>query len=316
MSNWVESFVKLKSFSEASQAVKVKTPLSDADFVEGLTGWLDTDITEYTEGASEAVSRRAVWVFDDRWIVTVGSELNIVIASLHDKVNPDMKVPLVEDFDETEWVYDEAINGWSYTEPLEYENLIYILNELSTVHGVPKLVLPWEYWIEQTVDQGEEYYSYWDDDEEKLNLRKAFYELMVMLSEGKIVSVSPWETVIVYEDDFMSDYCRYSMFDRMVSELYDSGEWMVILDEHCASCSRGSRESFYSQDEKWRTAPEFMTWGQNSQHSYLPDGRMWTEVYVEDYVWGLKLIRIANKHGFNLPVPENQDEYSSELTFE
>lgn len=316
MNVWVESFTKFKEYLDSPQSVKASHPLSAASFVESLTGWLHTDITDYTEGSSEAVARRAVWVFDDRWLLTLGTEINVTISGFQDKVDESSIVDLFEDFDDSEWVYNEKVNGWSSTEPLEYENFIYIIEEMSKVFGVPKLFLPWEYRLQNVLDEGEESYSYWDEGEEKHELYKAFYELMMLFDEGKIAKVSPWEITIVGEEDYMSDYCVYSRFFEVVNELQDSGEWLVIIDEHCAACSRGSRESEIANNPALETAPEFMTWGQNSQSSYLPDGQMWAEVMLDDYSWGLKLIRIANKHGFSIAVPKNEDDYSGAVTFE
>lgn len=313
---WVESFNKFKEYINLPQSKKVNSSLPAADFVEGLTGWLHTEITEYTEGSSEGVSRRAVWVFDDRWILTLGTDINLTIAGLHDKVDDSLISGLFDSLDDSEWVYNYNVNGWGYTEPLEYENLIWLIEEMSKILGTPKLFLPWEYRIDNAVDEGEDFYSYWDEDDEKHELYKSFYELMVLLSEGKIDKVSPWNIVLVGEDDCMSDYCVYSRFFEVVDELQKSGEWLVIIDEHCAACSRGSRESEIANNPNLKDAPEFMTWGQNSQHSYLPDGQMWAEVMLDDYVWGLKLIRIANKHGFNMDVPQNEDDYAGAVTFE
>lgn len=63
-------------------------------------------------------------------------------------------------------------------------------------------------------------------------------------------------------------------------------------------------------------APEFLTWGQNSQGSYLPDGSICVEVYVDEFKDEKYLAELANKYGFNVPIPENEENSAGYILYE
>lgn len=316
MSSWVEDFQVLKNYAELSQAGKLKNTLTVETFIHGLAGWLDTSIAEYTEGAWEAVSRRAVWVYPNELMLTIGTSITPTLSYLNVETHADDKAPLPSTESRKNWSWVYNINGWASDKNFTVEELAILVDRLTQLYGEPKLCLPWVYKVEGAVDEGEDYYSYWDTEDEEHVLYKSFYELAVLIAEDKIGKISPWVLEITDEDGYMSEYSKYSKFRNLVNELEESGEWLVILDEHCAACASGTRTSYYDSDPTWKSKPEFMTWGQNSQDSWLPNGEIYADVWLEEFRHGVDLMQKANKHGFNFEIPSNEDDYTGSVVFE
>lgn len=316
MNSWVESFASLKKYAELSQAGKLANILTVETFIQGLTGWLNTEITEYTEGMWEAISRRAVWVYPNNMTLTIGTDITPTLSYLNKETKAEDKAPLPSTQNPKNWSWVYNVNGWASDRNFTTEELANLIDRITQLYGEPKLCLPWLYRIEQAVDEGEDYYSYWEEGEEPYNIRKSFYELSILLNENKISAISPWVLEITEEDSYMSDYCKYTKFAKLTDDLETSGEWLVILDEHCAACASGTRTSYYESDPKWKTKPEFMTWGQNSQNSWLPNGEIYADVWLEEFKDASDLMQRANKHGFNFEIPEDEDDYTGSVVFE
>lgn len=311
---WIDSVNRMLEYSSLPQSKKIKNKLDLATVIDSLRGWLDSEITEYTEGSYEGVSRRIVWGFPDGWALTVGYNKVFTLVHLEKEITQSEPLILPSGYDKNKCLFVHSINGWSFFDVLTNQDLIDFIDGLSEIHGTPKLCLPWESWIEQTTDD-EDYVSYWED-KENLPTRKAFYDLMVFISEGKLQTTVKWEVEISYSDDFLSEYCDYSRFMRLTSELEESGEWLVILDEHCSACASGTRKWAIENNPSLADKPEFLTWGQNSQDTWLPDGTFWAEVWMEDFEDEKKIKTLANKHGFYFDIPETEDDAEGAITFE
>lgn len=313
MIDWVESVNKVKKYLESPQSQREANKVDALTLVSALRGWLNSEVTEYTEGSYEGVSRRLVWVYPDGYSLTSGS--NDVLALTHMNMLLDGSENVIpKSLNPKSWNFNKNINGWSHPEIVTDEELLKIVETITNVHGVPKLVLPWESWAEQTTDD-EDYLTYWEDHEEKLPIREAFYNLMVIVQSGKIKTISPWETLTVASDDYLSEHCDYTRFFNLVNTLEESGEWLVIIDEHCAACSTGTRKYMIEENPKLANAPEFLTWGQNSQDTWLPDGSFWAEVWIDSFEDEKKIKTLANQHGFDIEIPDNEDNAEGAITF-
>lgn len=314
--DWIQAVDTLVKYSGASQSqkAKLKEPTPQT-FVTAFRGWLDTEVTEYTEGAYEAVSRRIVWLYPDGYSLTVGSEETFVLSNIDKEMQPNFKNPIPKGYNTKDWTFSKHINGWSNHKNIDDKALTQFINDLSNLHGAPKMILPWESWIEQTTDD-DEYLSYWEDKDESLVIRKAFYDLMCMLNNDKLSNLSPWKVIICEGDAYFSEYSDYSRFVELTSALEETGEWMVVLDEHCAACMSGTRKWMVEENPKLATAPEFVTWGQNSQTAWLPDGTFYADVWIDDFESEKFVKNLANQFGFNFEIPATEEDATGSITFD
>lgn len=310
--DWINAAKKVIEYSGYPQTKKLKYSLDILVSFEALTGWLESPLTEYTEGSYEGVSRRVVWAFPDDWMLTLGSNILPTLTRLNHELRDNDKPSNIAF---KNWVFKHEANGWHSVNHLEASDILSVIQELSNAHGVPKVYLPWEHYLQNAVDEGEDFYSYWENDEEKTKLYKTFYDFSIMFNSGKISNVFPWEVEIVQDEDFISEYSNYNKFQRLVSALEDTGKWLVIIDEHCAACASGTRKFFVESHPELSEAPEFLTWGQNSQDSWLPDGSFWAEVWIDKWEDEKFVKTLANTFGFDFVVPQSQDEAEGAITF-
>lgn len=307
MSTWVstvENILKKNSLSQSQKIVfdktgKTGTKISHIETIEAVTGWLGTHLTEYTEGSSEGASRRVVWVYDNGWLFVVGEGMYPLITHLEKELTNSSKLPIK--VEPTEWVFEESTNGWEWwNHENNPEDILNIINLMSKKFGEPKLVLPLGYKINQVEDEDEsEYLNYLDEGSEEYSISKTFYRFITFINSGNFAKISPWEVIVTEEDDYMPYYCDYNRFFRMTNELEEKG-WLVIIDEHCAACASGTRKYFIEQNPHLKDAPEFLTWSQNSQGTWMPDGKIFSEQWLDDEKDIKKLIKIAAKHGLHI----------------
>lgn len=307
MSTWIETTNKLIKENTLSQTKKslfektgkYTTKTTPLEVVEAVTGWLNTHLTEYTEGSSEGASRRVVWLFDNGWMLVIGNGMYPLITHLEKELFVNDKLPV--ELKESDWLFEPATNGWEWWgHDATAEEILDLINKFSKDFGTPKLILPFESRIMNAEDYTEEeYVEYLDEGTEKYDVSKTFYHFLKFINNKDFNRVSPWEVVVCYEDEYMPYYCDYNRFFRMTQELEEKG-WLVIIDEHCAACASGSRKYAYENDPKMKSAPEFMTWGQNSQSSWMPDGKIYSQQWIEDEEHIKQLIEIADKHGFEI----------------
>lgn len=309
---WYESVDKLEqTVKEIAAGNSPKLKL--VSVLEALTGWINTEMCEYTEGAYEALGRRVVWVFPNEYTLTLGTDITLLISHVNKELEAS-PLPFPESMDEAMWDFNPSANGWSRKENLEFANIIEFVGNISEeVGGLPKLAVCLNWRLENASGEAD----YLDEDD---YLGQALVKLANITEDEDMMkalqSLLPWELEIAEETDYLSYYCDYSRFERFTSFLEETGKWMVILDEHCAACASGTRKSLVSENSALKDAPQFLTWGQNSQGTYMPDGTFWAEVYVEEEEDERFLKRNARKFGIELGEWEGDKfEYEGAVTF-
>lgn len=297
--SWVEAVDRTEAAVKEIVAGK-KPVLPLPVLVEALTGWLDSDLCEYTEGSYEALARRVVWKFSNEYIVTIGTDITITISHLSEEFTDASPMPFPESIEPSNWTFNARANGWERSENLTTEELIEFLQNLADEAGEqPEMLLPLEYKFED-VESLEDMAENYDDNDTWAAMAKLAKIFNDDEELAVLQSLSPWNIELIGEEDFMSYYCDWYKFSRFVGFLQDTGKWIVVLDEHCAACSRGSVESEVSANPALKDAPVFMTWGQNSQGAYLPNGTMWAEVYMNEEEDERFIKRHARKFGLDV----------------
>lgn len=69
-------------------------------------------------------------------------------------------------------------------------------------------------------------------------------------------------------------------FQKFVAFIEEKPDWIVVWDECCAACSRGSVEWIAKNKGIPEDSPSIILWGQNSQYSYASSGLMSLLIYV------------------------------------
>lgn len=280
---WNES---VDALDEAIKKQSARNKLSPAVIVNALTGWLETELTSYTEGSYEAVARRVVWVFPNKYSLTLGTSIEPTIACIDKDLNDGIfnkPVPF-ECMDNTKWYFDSSVNGWVRHTKFSDEETAEFIALLTKENGPPYLALPWERKVQNFEDDGDDWADWVSPEDDKYELYQTYGKLLNLFTEKNISSTRKtimWDVRIVDEDEDMSDFCYYSRFMRFAFFLEEQG-WAVILDEHCAACASGTRKWMQEQSEDGKPRPEFLTWGQNSDTMYYPDGNMSISVYISD----------------------------------
>ena len=263
--DWVEAAAKLAPIqvSQSGRKIKRKASIADREMLTVLMGWFDSVVADSTEGPSEAVSRRIVWVFPDSYSLTVGWEIYPTFSHLENNLEEE-DVPL-SPFEEG-WSWDKSVNGWNILEGRESET--------------PTLYLPVESYFWGAGEESEEdYVDGWGDDEDA---RRAFHQMITFLKDNLEFKLYGWDVKVCGSDDYIPEFSAYNKFWNLINELEQSDRWIVIADEHCAACCSGTRKSIIEQNPELEGKPEIITWGQNSEYSYYPDGSLVVEPFVDD----------------------------------
>jgi hypothetical protein len=254
-----------------------------AEFVDAITRWLyNENLAGSTEGAYEALSRRVVWVFPNKYAFVIGTGFYPALYSLDTELDEEESViPLPKDSGTSGWEFDPVINGWHYIADPEEISIALILNIvdlLTKENGKPFLLLPWsttrtESIAENDLEEWLGWYGVEDDDEEREEYIP-MYTLATLAMNGELQGKSEWDVVITEEDDGLSEYSDYVKFMKLVKHIEDNDLMIIDLDQHCAGCSHGTYEYAVKYNPKLEGKSIFRTWGQNSEYMYLGDGSL------------------------------------------
>lgn len=313
--SWIKSVDALAK-GRVSQASRLR----GFNAVSALTGWHESVVAEYTEGSGEAVARRTVWVFPNGFSLTLGTSIKPSIACLDAEIFEDAGSVLpFECMDENNWLWNYGLNGWQRLNDFSVAEAAEFIECLTAEAGVPFLGLPWQHVLDMIEDDCYQLEDLAEPGSENFEVYRAYIELMNCFMRSRIEGTQkliPWEIRLGYEDDFLSPYCDYVKFMQFASYLSDEAGWSVILDEHCAACASGTRKAFAENNPDGMDKPEFLTWGQNSQFMYLPDGNIsvLVNLYDEDEERFIK--QHASDFGFDLGEWEDPGfEAEGELQF-
>lgn len=300
---WKAAVEALANKANAKTQSKKLKPLDLPVTLTALTGWLESSITEYTEGASEAFSRRIAFLFNNDYILTIGTGITPTIARLSEEIPATFPLPFESMLPEN-WEYFYGVNGWRRKENLSNEDLANFLVMLSEETGEnPTLILPFE-WKMEILEED----PWWDEDDEDYPTWVTLLSLFTEENRQQTADAMGLSFIVCDDTEYMSDYCDYSRFVRFTDALEEKG-WFVNLDEHCAACSSGTRKWWRESNPENAEAPEFLTWGQNTQSSHLPDGTFWAEVYCDDPEHETFLRKLADEYGLQLDQEVTDEDY-------
>lgn len=305
MSSWLKTVEK----AVAGEATK-------EEFIHAVTGWLTTELAEYTEGSYEAISRRVIWLFDEKWAIVYGSYFPLTVTHMDEEVTSETTPPI----ELPGWSYRKHANGWQHhleNSDISEKDILHLIDALSKILGEPKLVLPWGYcWADNIAEEELDEYLEWGAEGSE-ELRTAMHALATSVGEpGSLAEVSPWELEKTDEAEWMPEFCDWSRFQRVTSAIEERKLMILNLDEHCAACGSNVYEWAVKDDPEMEGKRIFLTWGQNSQGTYLGDGSIYLEVYLDDEGDERAVKQIAADEGLDDQINEEDWEPSGAWYYE
>jgi hypothetical protein len=300
---WTKAVESLARKATAKTQSAKMIPLDLETTLNAIIGWLDTTVTEYTEGGHEAMGRRIAFLYPNNYTLTIGRDIQPTIANLEEEIKHDTPLPFESMLVEN-WNYNHKVNGWERNNQLKLDELAQFIVMLAEEAGEPTLILPFEQKLYMLEDE-----PWWEEDDEDYN---TFAKLLNLFSEEtrQATAYAMGISFIVCDDsEYMSEYCEYQRFLNMARVLEEEHGWFVNLDEHCAACSSGTRKYWMEENPDKPDAPELMTWGQNSQGTYLPNGTMWAEVYMDNEEHEYFLRKIADEYGVLTDADIEDEDY-------
>lgn len=296
---------------DVEKVLTMKEPSPDL-IASAITGWLRTEIAQYTEGRHEAVSRRAVWLFPDGCGLTVGAGYKPVFFHMSEELSKEAVFPMPDYFNTKPWVFAPHVNGWFHNDSTvdvpDGKFLADLLEVLTVKHGEPELCLPWSWsWYDNILDNVDDYVEWgMEPDEGDFNVREFMIKLVLMIKDGSFQKKSSWVINIGDETDWLSDYSDFIRFSKMLGKIEDESLMILDLDQHCAGCSAGTREWAEKDNPKLKGKDIFRTWGQNSEGSWFGDGTIRVEAtWFEDAATEKKIKFIAEELGLYTGIYED-----------
>ena len=272
---------------------------SAADVIDALSAWLQSRASESVEQYHESVGRRLLWVFANGLTLTIGSEINLTLASLDKKITEESELPPV--LEQKHWEYLPHANGWSINRWCNKFQLLEIVQALETLYGQAKAVLPWEKRAESAAEQEQDEFVFPNptDDSEGYNSYLDLYRLLILVSTKEIKYFSAWEIEITHEDSYLSMFSDLGKYRTFIGHLRESKLAILNLEEHCYSCSLGFAERAVEEDPELEGRPTFTTWSQNSNRIVRPDGAIKIEAHCRkaDFETKQSIRRLAEETG-------------------
>ena len=228
---WKEAVDALSYEVHASKADK-RDNLNPSIILNALTGWLNSSITEdngWNVSAYEAFGRRVAFLFNNNYILTVGTGITPTIANLSKEITGDQPLPF-EGMLAENWNFFRAVNGWRRNENLSNEDLGNLVLSLSDETEPPILILPIEeklYELEDpsSLDEAKGQYLTW------LKLLELFTEE----NQQKTADTMGISLIVCGDNEYMSEHCDWSRLIRLTTKLEESDDLSQVKDEWLAS---------------------------------------------------------------------------------
>lgn len=222
----------------------------------------------------EALFRRVVWVFTDRWMVTFGPNEGLFIQHLDEKWeeagSPASEVAAVVAQFDGKHEFSSAANGFQVFGPdgemPSSQQIVLVVDSLAKEHGEPILALPWGDILDRISDRFEDE-DYDEDDEESL----ATLTFMDQVNKASETPSSPWQTQIASSDGYFPEHSGYARFYRLMDDL-EERNWIVINGECCGTCAGSSIRFARAEDPSKENSPVFVVYEQNAEFSWGVSG--------------------------------------------
>ena len=309
-----------------SQLMEGESP-SREDFVESMANiavLFNRRETQYgLQDDEEALAGRLVWVFPTGHVFWYSEDDDTCIFShMTEEYDEDSELPetiheLFSDIDE-EMEFQHYCNGWEMNSP---DDMSAAVASLESELGEAKMLIPLAHVVEFNIpsfmeedDPGGEFLEYLgidesDEDEYKVQAaRKLLQFLSKTREDGTIASSSDlWNASLVNGNEGMPKYSGTERFKSFLNDLEEKKGWLVMRNQCCASCAGSYRKTLLDEDPEKEGAPEFITWGQQSQLYWGNRGSVSHQTDVESEHVDT-LFEIADENGLDLQTEETEGD--------
>jgi hypothetical protein len=257
-------------------------------------------------GSSDAVARRVIAKYSNGLIFTIPIEGSPFLTNL--KIETSNIDPQVE-FEKwksnlansKDWEWSWSSFGWRINK-FDNETIIKILQELKSIYGEPRLILPWIRFVEQYLDDPEDFNENFVEDDKNL---QAGAELIASFEDLKSDLIEICEA-----EENLSENCAYNRFFEMLQKLENEHNWIVLYNECCGTCASGSISEIHKSNPEKLNSSVFVVWEQSASDSFFADGDLEITHYLGENINEVSELELAASV-FGLKVEqdlENKDQ--------
>lgn len=210
----------------ASVKALLTSSATTGDVVEATTRWQQL-VSSDPAGADMdyAVSRRTAWLFPNGYLLVIAPSFGPTISYLDDMISWDSIAPLPEEL-QGAWKSENYANGWrTIQDPQVFprtEAILEILENLTSVNGKPRLVIPWrDSWAADVVDEGDDYFtSEASSQGEAVDpVLRSVQEMFRAVLGGQLEGQSPWEVEFSSPEAYLPRFCSYMEYKKFLDEI-------------------------------------------------------------------------------------------------
>jgi len=191
------------------------------------------------------------------------------------------------------WIWQNGSHGYLSTFSCDdKDQLMELVSELREEHGVPKIVLPWNEFIDAAIDEAG------IDENSELDEDTACELFMLAIQNLGNSTSDDHDFEVCDRTQYLNSLCAIKRYWSLENELLSRG-W-VIFAECCSNCLVSAKEELYSVDPTKKSAPELILWTQNAGFYSTPTGDFkytFTNYALDDAQINL-MIELANNFDF------------------
>jgi TPR repeat protein len=266
---------------------------------------------EDPSGINDAVARRVIAKYSNGIIFTVPIDGSPFLTNLKIKtsnIDPQIEFEKWKSniANSKDWEWSWSSFGWRINK-YDNETIIKILQELKSIYGEPRIVLPWMSFVEQYLDDPEYFDENFVEDDENL---QAGAELIASFEDLESDLIEIWEG-----NEDLSENCAYNRFDKMLQKLKDEHNW-IVLYECCGPCARSSIRKIQESNPEKLNSSTFVVWEQSASDSFFADGDLKVTHYLGQNINEITELELAaSKFGFKVEQDlNNKDENNKSVS--
>lgn len=162
--------------------------------------------------------------------------------------------------------------------------------------------------IAESISMLEEETSEMADEDDEDGIAITGHLALALAAAGGLHLPAAWggaRADVVYGADYMPPNSPNARFMAFVKSIEDMPDWVVVWDECCGSCFRGTYEMLLKDSGLPEGTPALALFGQNTQYYFRPDGTVEYEFYQGNDAENAVIIEKATAAGLNAAITSN-----------
>jgi len=263
-------------------------------------------------GSHNSVARRVIAKYSNGLIFSIPIDrspnlTNLIIEKLNGDPQIEFEKWKSKLSNNNDWKWSWGSFGWRI-ELFDNDTIIKILQELKSIYGEPRIVLPWMSFVEQYLDDPEDFNETFVEDDENL---QAGAELIASFEDLDSELIE-----ICEGDENLSENSAYIRFFKMLQTLESEYNWIVLDNECCGSCAGGSIRQIQESNPEKLNSSTFVVWEQSASDSFFADGDLEITHYLGENINEITELELAaSKFGFKVEQDlDNKDENNKSVS--